>query len=324
MKNKVIALFTCLCLCFSMSACGQNKTEEPVTESERAVSVNNGTLTAESTALSVGKTAVTYDEYKVYYYFMKSQYEPVLGQDVWKYPVGADGRTIGQDAIEDVLRLIIQVKVINKAAALQNVTLAADEKEEADNSASKYCETLSEDVKKENGINAVLVSRIFEENKLAEKMYNIITGKTEVNLSDDQCQAARVHLIYLKADDANREQARQKATELQSVAKSASSFYTLAKENTQAGQVEYLIGRQDSRTKLAQTVLGMKEGSISNVIEESDGFYIAYCVEENNKSIRNEYKNQIVEERQNKAFADEYKKWADAYEVKVSKSLLVK
>ena len=50
-----------------MSACGQNKTEEPVTESERAVSVNNGTLTAESTALSVGKILVTYDEYKVYY-----------------------------------------------------------------------------------------------------------------------------------------------------------------------------------------------------------------------------------------------------------------
>jgi hypothetical protein len=67
----------------------------------------------------------------------------------------------------------------------------------------------------------------------------------------------------------------------------------------------------------------MKQYAISEVIEEDDGFYIACCVEENSKSVRKEYKNQVIEERQNDAFSSVYKEWADAYEVKVSKSLLV-
>lgn len=329
MKNKIIALLLCLCLSQTLTACAQkNKensetTEEVTTQSERALSVDNGTLSSDSTAISVGKTAVLYDEYKLYEYFMRNQYETVLGEQVWNYQVDSDGRTIGQDAVEDVLRLIIQVKIINKAAESQGVVLAADEKEEAENSASKYCDSLSDEEKQENGITVSLVSRIFSENKLAEKMYNIIIGKVDVKLSDAECEAARVQLVYLKADDENREEVRQQASELLAQAKKANSFYSFARENTEADEVEYLVGRQDSRTNLMEAVLGMKQYGISDVIEESDGFYIAYCVAENSKSIRKEYKNQVLEERQNEAFADAYKEWADCYEVKASKSLLV-
>ncbi len=323
---KKIGMVLVLCLCIAMTACGEEKSEdmeEAVAGYERAASVNNGTLAGDSVALSVGKTTVTYDEYNIYEYFMRNQYESVLGENVWDYTVSTDGRTIRQDAIEDVLRLIIQVKVTGKAAGLQEVTLAADEKEEADNSASKYCEKLPEEVKKKYGMNAALVGRVFEENKLAEKMYNIIIGKVNVKLSEEEARAARVQLIYRKADEGNRDAVRKLADELQSQAKTAESFYTLAKENTQAAGVEYLVGRQDSRSKLAEAVLAMKPGEVSGVIEETDGFYIAYCVAGNSKAVRNEYKNQVVEERQNEAFANAYKKWADSYEVKVSKSLLV-
>lgn len=323
---KRIGMVLALCLCIAMTACGEEKpedAEEAVAGYERAASVNNGTPAGDSVALSVGKTTVTYDEYNIYEYFMANQYESVLGENVWDYTVGTDGRTIRQDAVEDVLRLIIQVKVTGKAAELQEVMLAADEKEEADNSASKYCEKLPEEVKKKYGMNAALMSRIFEENKLAEKMYNIIIGKVNVKLSEEEAQAARVQLIYRKADEGNRDAVRNLANELQGRAKTVESFYTLAKENTQADGVEYLVGRQDSRSGLAEAVLSMKPGEVSGVIEETDGFYIAYCVEGNSKSVRNEYKNQVVEERQNEAFANAYKKWADSYEVKVSKSLLV-
>lgn len=326
MKNKRIILFLFVCLCLVMSACGKGSSEEESKENEkyeRAVSVNNGTLTDDSVAVSIGKTTVSYAEYRAYDYFMKNQFESVLGQDVWNYKLNETGRTIGQDATSDVLRLIIQVKVINRAAAEQKVVLAADEKEEADNSASKYCESLSDRVKKEKGINAVLVSSIFEENKLAEKMYNIVIGKAKVKLSNEQCQAARVQLIYLKADDASRETVKKTADGLRNQAVKESSFYSFAKEQTQADQVEYLVGQQDSRVKLTEAVLKLKQGSISEVIEETDGYYIAYCVERDNKAIRTEYKNQVVEERQNEAFARAYSEWAAGYEVKASRSLLV-
>lgn len=315
----------CVCLCLILSACGSDSDEETKESAkyESAASVNNGVLTDDSVAVSIGKTTVSYAEYRTYDYFMKNQFEPILGQDVWNYKLDGNGKTVGQDATSDVLRLIIQVKVINRAAADQKVVLAADEKEAADNSASRYCESLSDEVKKEKGINAVLVSSIFEENKLAEKMYNIVIGKAKVKLTNEQCQASRVQLIFLQADNGNRDTVRKTAAELRSQALKESSFYSFAREQSQADQIEVLVGQQDARTKLAEAVLKLKQGGISEVIEEADGYYIAYCVERDNKSIRTEYKNQVVEERQNEAFAMAYSEWAACYEVKASRSLLV-
>lgn len=322
-----MAAALCLCLCFGVTACGQKDAaqdvKDAVTETERAASVSNGTLSDDSTAIAVGNTAVTYAEYKVYDYFMRSQYESLLGTEVWNYSPGS-GETIGEEATLDVLRLIIQVKVINKAAAFQNVKLAADEKEDADTSAAQFCSGLSDKVKEANGISATLVSTIFEENRLASKMYNIVTGEVDVSMTDEQCRAARVQLIYLKADDSNRDTVRETADQLLSKAKSASSFYALAKENTQSDELECLIGRQDSRSNLVKAVLALKENAVSDVVEESDGFYIAYCVSPNSKSIRKAYKNQVIEEKQNQAFSESYKQWSESYDVKVSKSLLKK
>lgn len=325
MKRKMTFFFICFVLCFTMSSCKKDETSgEESVSIESALPVENGTLGDESTAISVGKTAVTYEEYRVYKYFMESRYEKVFGTGVWQFAPEEGGNTIGQDAIEDVLRLIIRVKVINKEAVRQNITLAADEKEEADTGAASFVESLSEKVRKEKGIQMAVVSRIFEENRLAEKMYNIVTGNADTELAKKDCEAARIQYIYMEANDTNREDVKQTMSELKNRAKSGGSFYRLAKENTSSGVTESLIGLADERSRLAQAVLSMKQGEISDVIEESDGYYLVYCVEENSKKIREEYRNQIIEKRQNKAFADAYKKWADACEVRASRSLLTK
>ena len=274
MKNKALAILLCLGLCIGLTACGgeDKGKEKPAVES--AASVNNGDLKEDSTALTIGKTKVPYNEYQAYYYFMKNQYENVLNADIWKYTgAGEKGKSIGQEAIEDVLRLIIQVKVIGKAA----------------------------------------------------KMYNVVMGTVDVNVTAEQSKAARVQLIYLKADDKTRAQVKQKADALCAQAKnSAGSFYSLARTNTQAAEVECLIGRLDERTNLVNAVMGLKQYAVSGVIEEKDGYYIAYCVEPGNKKIYGEYKNQVVESRQVSAFQKAYKEWSGKYEVKVSKSLLAK
>ncbi|MCH5264822.1 MAG: peptidylprolyl isomerase [Lachnospiraceae bacterium] len=325
MKTKLLAVVLCFCMIVGTTGCGGTSVEDTEVGSERAASVDNGTLSEDSVTLSVGKTTVPYREYKVYYYFMKNQYEDVLTSDIWSYTDTAEGsKSIGQEAIEDVLRLIIQVKVICKAASAQGVKLEADEKEQANYNASTFCESLSEEVKQENGINPALMTQIFEENKLAEKMYNIVIGKVDLNISEEQSQAARVQLLYLKANADNKEQVKQKMDKLYQQAKSSGgSFYTLAKANTQAEEIEYVIGRLDSRTNLVNAVMGLKKYDVSNVIEEGDGYYLACCLQPSNKTVNDEYKNQVVEQRQTSAFQGAYQEWSEQYEVKVSKSLLV-
>lgn len=323
MKRKIAAIILCMTMAVGLTACGGGeKAEETTSESERAASVNNGTLKEDSSVIAVGKTTVTYNEYKTYYYFMKNQYEDLLTGDVWSQNGGTD-RSIGQDAVEDVVRLIIQVKVICKAAAVGGVTLAADEKEQADYNAKKYLEGISDEVKQQNGMSVPLLTQIFEENKLAEKMYQVETGKVDVNVSEQDAQAAKVQLIYLKAAAQDKAQVKQKAEQLcQQLQKSETSFYPVAKENTQAEEIECMVGKMDSRTNLVNAVFSMKQNTISNVIEETDGYYIAYVLQTPNKETNKSYKNQLIAERQTTAFKDAYKKWSEEYDVKVSKSLL--
>jgi hypothetical protein len=325
-RGRAAALLLCGCLALGLTGCGagnnNDTAEENSLDKEKAVSVDNGTLNDDSVAIAVGKTTVPYSEYKIYSYFMKNQYEGILEQGVWDYTVTGASQSIGQEAVEDVVRLIIQVKVIGKAAEAMGVELAADEKEEADYNAKQYCDSLSEDVKNENSISQTMLAQIFEENKLAEKMYSIVIG--DISVTSDQLKAARVQLVYLAADDQNKEQVREQAQSLCEQAKALSgNFYRFARENTEKDDVEYLIGEKDSRTALASTVLAMKQYGISDVIEESDGFYIAYCVEPASDSLSEEYKNQYVEDEQVQAFQSAYADWSESYGVRVSKSLLV-
>ena len=320
----IYILFLCAFLMLGLCACekGGDK-EETAQRKERGASVDNGSLNNDSVVIAVGKTTVTYKEYKVYDHFMKTQYEDILTEDVWNYKADGAAKSIGQEAVEDVVRLIIQVQVINRVAQEQGVELAADEKEAASHNASQYYAALGEEEKGEGKIEQAVLTKIFEQNRLAEKMYNIVLGKVNVNVTQEQARAARVQLIFLSAADNNKEEVRQRAEQLAAEAKNRKgSFYRLAKQNTQLDEVESLVGQLDARPNLVSAVLGMKTGAVSDVIQETNGFYIAYCVEAVNDSLNEEYKKQVVEERQTKAFQDEYATWSEKFGVRVSKSLL--
>lgn len=323
MKYKFLAILLCVSMCLGMTGCGNEEPEE-TSSAEKATSVSNNNLNPDSSVVAVGKTTVTYDEYKTYYYYMKNQYEGLLGEKVWQYSKAVgDNKTIGQEAIETVLRLIIQVKVICKEAAIEKVALQTDEKEEADYMAKTAFDALDEKEREDNGISLKILTNIFEENKLAQKMYNVQIGKVSADLTADQIKAARVQLIYCQADSNSREQVKAKMEQIrQNLNTSGYSFYATAKTNTEQDEIECVIGNSDRRGNLAKAVVALKQGEISNVIEEADGFYIAYCLQPDSAALQQEYRNQVVQERQIQAFQEAYKSWSEKFEVKVSKALL--
>lgn len=325
MKKRFWAILMCIGMVICMTACGGGKEEETISV-ESAASVANGNLKADSTVIAVGGTKVNYNEYKAYYYFMKNSYDDILGDGIWDYTKAIDGnKSLGQEAVEAVLRLMIQVKIINREAAVQKITLATDEKEEAAHNAKTICDSLSEEEKQANGLDVNTLTRIFEENKLTQKMYNVEIAKVSATLTAEQIKTAKVQLIYLKANNKNKEEIKKKAEQIyQTVANGNESFYAVAKQYTENSEIETLIGGSDSRTQLRTAVLALKSGQISGVVEENDGYYIAHCIETDSAALQQEYRNEVVQKRQIDAFQKAYKEWSKKYEVKVSKALLVR
>ena len=189
MKQFILAILVCAGMCIGVVGCGSEAVEE-TSSSERATSVSNSNLKEDSSVIAVGKTTVSYKEYKTYYYFMKNQYESILGTDIWKYNKAVKDKSVGQEAIESVLRQIIQVKVIGKEAAIEKVQLATDEKEEADYRAKTVFDSIPAKDKQTQGIELKVLSKIFEENKLAQKMYNVQMGKLKIDYADNTLSAA--------------------------------------------------------------------------------------------------------------------------------------
>ena len=72
--------------------------------------------------------------------------------------------------------------------------LEADEKEDADYNANKLFESLDPQIVKDDMINAPEMMKIFEENKLAEKMYNIVAGQVT---SDQSATAVKLQQLFM-------------------------------------------------------------------------------------------------------------------------------
>ncbi|MCR4605673.1 MAG: SurA N-terminal domain-containing protein [Eubacterium sp.] len=310
------SVFTGLTSCGS----GEGKDQEAV-KLEDAVSVDSGALKNDSCAIAVGDTPVTYEEYKAYYYFMENQYTELLGEEVFRRPAGKD-KTIGQEAIEEVLRLIIQVKVICKEAEKQGVVLEADEKEDAKYSAEKYIASVDKKTASENGINSQMITKIFEENKIAQKMYYKVTGNIESTLTEDQTNAYRVQLIFKKAEGDKAVQKNDMETLRGDIQSSDKSFYLLAEKESDNPEIEAVIGPMDSRKNLFNAIMKTKTDTISPVVEEADGFYLAFVLEKPNEELNKEYQNEVISKMQTDTFQSEYDKWSKNYDVAVSDSLL--
>ena len=108
MKQFILAILVCAGMTIGVVCCAREAMEE-TTSSERSTSISNSNLKEDSSVIAVGKTTVSYKEYKTYYYFMKNQYESILGTDIWKYKKAVIHKSVGQEAIESVLRQIIQL-----------------------------------------------------------------------------------------------------------------------------------------------------------------------------------------------------------------------
>lgn len=321
MKKMLCGLLAASIALATAACSGDKKAETETPKTEKAASVSNGELTGDSTVIGVGSTKVLYDEYKIYGWFLKNQYENVMSSEVWDYNL--EGTTIGQTAIEDILRLIIQIKVMNKAAAEQGISLGVDEKEDIDHKADQYLATIPAEIWEANGITTERMHQIFEENEISRKMYDVVTGGVEANVDEASMQAAKVLMVHLKADSSNRDAVRGQAEALEAgLAGYKGNFYSFVKEKTGEAPEEVILGKMDSRTNLIGTALTMERYATSGVIEEGDGFYLIHCLKSNTRGLNKVYREQYIAKQQNATFQAAYENWAEKYEVKVSKSLL--
>ena len=134
-------------LCIAMAAalvftgCGHKKSSKE----EKGTTVSSGTV-----VMMVGDDQVRYSEVMAYCYFLKCQYEDSFGKELWQYKLD-DNETIGDQAKQEIVNMITQLKVISDVAQQQEVSLSADEQDEALRQAESLVQNAKAADKKEYG-----------------------------------------------------------------------------------------------------------------------------------------------------------------------------
>ena len=283
--------------------------------------------------VTVGNIDVSYSEAMIYLRTAQQIYETEFGNDVWSFDLYGDGTTVGSVLKQEVLDQIIQLEIINMVANEEGIALNDDEMLEVRNSASDFMKNISENDKLKYGITEELAVQVFATNLIAEKLYETKTIEVDTEVTDQEAQQSKIQRIFIKTygmdskgnrtelRDSELEEIRQRVDELHAQALETTNFYSLAESNSDDDTIEYVIGRGELGEEEEEVAFSLKDGEVSDVIQNEDGYVILYCVDAYDEDATLQVKEEIIEQRRSDLFVELYSEWYTKYEVKVNMNL---
>ena len=282
----------------------------------------------------VGDMRVYYNEAMVYLKSAQENYEIDYGKGIWDVDILGDGNSFGEYIKDEVLKQIIQLKVIRAKANQEGILLTEEEKADAAAYAKEHYAGLSDADRDRYLVTLELLEKVYSDNILAEKVFETLTIDVDTNVPDINAQQITVQHILIYSTELNdegnrvslslgqRNSAFDKVNELLEKARTGEDFYALAETNSEDDEIEYTFGRGEGPDKYSDTfeqaAFNLKTGETSSLITTEYGWHIIYCVTDFNEDATIRVKENIIEERRTKLFADYYSSWSSEYDVVIN------
>ena len=292
------------------------------------------TVWQEGSMLRIGDTQVDYREGMVYLNAVQQDYEQYYGSDIWKYAVDARGNTMGELIKAQTLEQIIYIKVVCQKADELGIVLSEEELQLVEEQTAEYMQKLQKSDLLLHGVNADIVRRIYSDNLLARKTFEVTTLNVDTDIPDEEAAQHSFQTIAIRnfKIDASGSRVSYEGTELEELkarvdslrqqAVETEDFYKLAAANTEdSTMLEVIGGKGDFLESYEEAVLALKTGEVSEVIETTDYYYIFYCVTDFDVDATHEKKEEIIADRQVEEFQTRYKEWRGTTHIEVNEEI---
>ena len=144
-----------------------------------------------------------------------------------------------------------------------------------------------------------LITKMYEEYALAEKVYQTIVENVNPEVSDDEARTITVDMIRV-SDSAKASQVLGKAKE------EGVDFETLAQAESEDQTVTQSFGKGEVSEALEKAAFNLGKDEISDVVESDGSYYILKCISTFDEAQTKANKEKIVKQRQSEAFDTEY------------------
>ena len=125
-----------------------------------------------------------------YVYSLKSQYESILGSDMWDTEM-SEGYTYGDWLKDNVVNQALQLAVLGSKADEYKVALSDEDKETAKRIYNRFMASVSDADKEATGFTDEDIQALFERTLLANNVYLAILDTINVELTDEEKEECR-------------------------------------------------------------------------------------------------------------------------------------
>lgn len=276
------------------------------------------------------------DEAWVYAKTIQSQYEAWYGSSVWDYEVNDENgekATMEEVTKKDVISQIKMVKVLSKKAKEANLTLTDEEQEQIDTNVKSFMESISDADLKQTGVTEETLKKIYEENALATKYHEQVISEANITVEDSEARQYKTYNLLFetfKTDENGQEvqySAKKKASQkkkaeealarIKAGENTVKDLKAMAEEYKADKSSEYTFGDDGSTVQeYADAAMKLKKGEVSGIVESQFGYHIIKMINPNDKEATKEKKEELLQEKQNQYFSEQYSKMTEDLEAK--------
>ena len=336
-KRTAVAALTGVMAVGMLTGCGEKKLDGTKT-----------VATVDGTEIPLGIVSLSVREGQAQ---TEAMYKSFMGgQDYSIWSMDAeDGKTYGEQAVEQSLKDVELMYIMKEKAADYNVEVTDDDEQKIADAAAAFMAANSEETLQELAVSEDQVKTYLELQTYKSRMHDPLIADVDKDVSDEEAQQSSFDYVSISTADLSDDEIKQKKEDAQKIlddlkaagsdgdlneiAKSVDDSYSsvsgtfdvnedAAKEDSdeESDSSSSSSAYPDEVMKVLRT---LKDGEIGpDVIETDTSYYVVKLDKVNDEEATETKKQSIISTRENKLYTETTEKWLDDADINVEKKVL--
>lgn len=271
---------------------------------------------ADSELFKIGDEVCSVSEANILIAAQKKLIEEIYGSEIWS--VKTDDGTFDTTLKKTMLDYLARFKTMKLMASENGIVISAEDDRKLKQGADTYFQALTASEKEEMGIGQEEIQDIFQAYYYYNRLLDYMTSNLNLEISDSEARVMELAVIFISK---NGEDRQAYASQIRAEAAAADDFVSYAEKVNESGSIKRKISRNQMPGEIQNMIFSMSQGSISDVLEASDGYYIIQCINDYDRDGTLKYKNELIRQKKEEYFNKEYQSFIDSVTAQINQKV---